>query len=65
MVCYCLTHPVFALYPRNGIIKYFLGAIYVLELTAISICMGLAIPKLVYDEMCVVVAAPVTFLIAA
>ncbi|KAJ2914626.1 hypothetical protein MD484_g5789, partial [Candolleomyces efflorescens] len=64
-VDYILILRVFALYPRNATVKYFLGGVYLLELIAISVCMGLAVPKLVYDEMCVVVAAPVTFLIAA
>jgi hypothetical protein len=59
------TLSVFALYPRNRFVRYLLQLVYLLEIITISVAVGLAVPGLEYDELCVVVSAPVTFLVAA
>lgn len=56
---------VFALYPRNRFVWYFLLSVYVSEIVALSASLGFAVPELEYDELCVVTSNPVTFLIAA
>ncbi|TEB18373.1 hypothetical protein FA13DRAFT_1746048 [Coprinellus micaceus] len=64
-VDYVLILRVFALYPRNRFVRYLLQLVYLLEIITISVAVGLAVPGLEYDELCVVVSAPVTFLVAA
>lgn len=65
------THPfdsclsVFALYPRNPGIRYFVAALYFSELVTMSVGLGLAVPNLKYDEYCTIVDSPDTFLISA
>ena len=57
--------PVFALYPRNRIVRLLVAALYLLELVAMSVGIGLAVPKLGYDDLCTLTDVPDTFLIAA
>ncbi|KAF6765466.1 hypothetical protein DFP72DRAFT_203941 [Ephemerocybe angulata] len=64
-VDYILILRVFALYPRNRVVHYILFSMYIVELGTISVCMGLSVPGLGYDETCTVVSAPLPFLIAA
>jgi hypothetical protein len=56
---------VFALYPRNPGIRYFVAALYVSEIVTMSVGVGLAVPKMVYDDYCTIIDVPDTFLISA
>ena len=56
---------VFALYPRTPGIRYFVAALYISEVVTMSVGIGLAVPKLTYDDYCTILDAPDTFLISA
>ncbi|KAJ3522781.1 hypothetical protein NMY22_g11738 [Coprinellus aureogranulatus] len=64
-VDYILVLRVFALYHRSPGVRYFVAALYVFEVITMSVGLGLAIPKLKYDEYCTIIDSPETFLISA
>ncbi|KAJ2924762.1 hypothetical protein H1R20_g12330, partial [Candolleomyces eurysporus] len=64
-VDYILILRIFALYSRNRTIRYLVATLYLLELVTMSIGVGLAVPKLGYDDLCTLIDVPDTFLIAA
>ncbi|KAF6748843.1 hypothetical protein DFP72DRAFT_554594 [Ephemerocybe angulata] len=63
-VDYILVLRIFALYSSNIHVKTMSAILYVLEITTMCIGIGLAIPKMVFDEHCVVTSSSITMTIA-
>ncbi|KAJ2913711.1 hypothetical protein MD484_g6707, partial [Candolleomyces efflorescens] len=64
-VDYILILRVFAMYPRNRTVRYISSFLYAAEIATMAIGAGIAVPKMVYDERCVVTDSPIIFMISA
>ncbi|KAG2021189.1 hypothetical protein CC2G_006444 [Coprinopsis cinerea AmutBmut pab1-1] len=58
LVDYVLVLRVFALYHQKKYIKWSIGIIFAVEVAAIATAMGLSIPRLAFDDHCILISEP-------